>query len=54
MTRFIVYFEPVDIEADTRAEATDIASKMQPIVSKIVPAVISFDVDIERPNRLRK
>lgn len=43
-THYIVHFEPLDILAESTSHAESIASKQFPIVSKVIPARLSFDI----------
>ena len=43
--RYIIYFEPIDIDANSKEEAVKLLDfyRLQPSVSKILPAKYIFD-----------
>ena len=56
MTRYVIYFEPVDIDAKDIAEAKQILHfyRILPTISKIVPAKLIFDYDEKEAPELSK
>ncbi len=56
MTRYVIYFEPVDIDAKDTAEAMQILHfyRILPTISKIVPAKLIFDYDEKEAPELSK
>ena len=56
MTRYVIYFEPVDIDAKDITEAKQILHfyRLLPTISKIVPAKYIFDYDEKETPELSK
>jgi len=60
MTRYMIYFEPEELDADNiqAAEIIYLANAQHnhnlPKILKIIPAEFIFDVDQEKPHEVRK
>ncbi len=56
MTRYVIYFEPVDIDAATKEEAEKILHfyRVLPTINRIVPAKYIFDYDEKDAPELSK
>jgi len=56
MTRYVIYFEPVDIDAANKTEAERILHfyRILPTISKIVPAKYIFDYEEKETPELSK